>query len=111
MQQTAYEMRISDWSSDVCSSDLLKHTYESSEMYGDNYGYRSGLNQSMVDHLTSKIRYLERLIPLTTGDVVLDIGSNDCTTLKAYERNDIKRIGIDPKIGRASCRERVCQYV
>src|SRR3546814_1751148 len=50
----------------------------------------------MVDHLTSKIRYLERLIPLTTGDVVLDIGSNDCTTLKAYERNDIKRIGIDP---------------
>src|SRR3546814_7437944 len=65
-------------------------------MYGDNYGYRSGLNQSMVDHLTSKIRYLERLIPLTTGDVVLDIGSNDCTTLKAYERNDIKRIGIDP---------------
>src|SRR3546814_20137709 len=65
-------------------------------MYGDNYGYRSGLNQSMVDHLTSKIRYLERLIPLTTGDVVLDIGSNECTTLKAYELNDITRIVIDP---------------
>ena len=74
----------------------LKHTYESSEMYGDNYGYRSGLNQSMVDHLTSKVRYLERLVPLTSGDVVLDIGSNDCTTLKAYERRDIRRIGIDP---------------
>lgn len=74
----------------------LKHTYESSEMYGDNYGYRSGLNQSMVDHLTSKVRYLERLVPLTAGDVVLDIGSNDCTTLKAYERKDIQRIGIDP---------------
>jgi hypothetical protein len=74
----------------------LKHTYASSEMYGDNYGYRSGLNQSMVDHLTSKIRYLERLVPLSAGDVVLDIGSNDCTTLKAYERKDIRRIGIDP---------------
>lgn len=74
----------------------LRHTYESSEMYGDNYGYRSGLNQSMVDHLTSKVRNLERLVPLTTGDVVLDIGSNDCTTLKAYERKDIQRIGIDP---------------
>src|SRR3546814_7473987 len=24
-QKTAYEMRISDWSSDVCSSDLLGH--------------------------------------------------------------------------------------
>src|SRR3546814_5984923 len=26
-QKTAYEMRISDWSSDVCSSDLLKEAY------------------------------------------------------------------------------------
>src|SRR3546814_3623973 len=25
MQKTAYEMRISDWSSDVCSSDLHQH--------------------------------------------------------------------------------------
>ncbi len=34
----------------------LGHSYASSEMYGENYGYRSGLNQSMVDHLTRKIR-------------------------------------------------------
>src|SRR3546814_7231484 len=27
-QKTAYEMRISDWSSDVCSSDLLTHRYD-----------------------------------------------------------------------------------
>src|SRR3546814_8139524 len=26
-QKTAYEMRISDWSSDVCSSDLPRMTY------------------------------------------------------------------------------------
>ena len=57
----------------------LKHSYEPSEMYGDNYGYRSGLNQSMVDHLTNKVRYLERLAAPSSGDVVLDIGSNDCT--------------------------------
>src|SRR3546814_2739159 len=70
----------------------LKHTYESSEMYGDNYGYRSGLNQSMVDHLTSKIRYLERLIPLTTGDVVLDIGSNDRSEEHTSELQSLMRI-------------------
>ncbi len=74
----------------------LKHTYNSSEMYGDNYGYRSGLNQSMVDHLTNKIAYLERLNPLHAGDVVVDIGSNDCTTLKSYSTKGIRRIGIDP---------------
>ncbi|MGL4767882.1 MAG: class I SAM-dependent methyltransferase [Formosimonas sp.] len=74
----------------------LKHSFEASEMYGDNYGYRSGLNQSMVDHLTHKVDYLEKLKPLKANDVVLDIGSNDCTTLKAYRTNGLRRIGIDP---------------
>jgi hypothetical protein len=74
----------------------LKHSYEASEMYGDNYGYRSGLNQSMVNHLTDKITYLERLFPLNFGDVVVDIGSNDATTLKAYRTSGVRRIGIDP---------------
>lgn len=74
----------------------LKHSYEVSEMYGDNYGYRSGLNQSMVDHLTYKVRYLERLTNPKLGDVILDIGSNDATTLKAYSISGLKRVGIDP---------------
>lgn len=74
----------------------LRHTYESSEMYGDNYGYRSGLNQSMVDHLTSKVAYLQRLVDLQPGSTVLDIGSNDCTLLKAYNVGGLERVGIDP---------------
>jgi len=74
----------------------LNHSYDASEMYGDNYGYRSGLNQSMVDHLTHKVRYLERLAQPKAGDTVLDIGSNDCTTLKAYSVAGLERIGIDP---------------
>jgi hypothetical protein len=74
----------------------LRHSYDPQEMYGENYGYRSGLNASMVSHLTEKVRYLERLVPLKDGDVVLDVGSNDATTLKAYSNRGIARIGIDP---------------
>ena len=74
----------------------LKHSYNADEMYGDNYGYRSGLNQSMVNHLTDKVAYLERVVRLTPGDIVVDIGSNDATTLKAYQTKGLKRIGIDP---------------
>ncbi|CAI2717068.1 class I SAM-dependent methyltransferase [Nitrospina watsonii] len=74
----------------------LKHSYEPGEMYGDNYGYRSGLNQSMVDHLTNKVRYLERTACLKSGDIVVDIGSNDATTLKAYQTTGIQKLGIDP---------------
>ncbi|WP_265576502.1 class I SAM-dependent methyltransferase [Methylobacterium sp. 4-46] len=65
-------------------------------MYGDNYGYRSGLNQSMVDHLTNKIIELSRFADLQPGDAVLDIGSNDATSLKAYPVSGLVRTGIDP---------------
>jgi len=74
----------------------LRHSYDPDEMYGENYGYRSGLNQSMVDHLGNKVRYLERLAQPSSGDTVLDIGSNDATTLKAYSVPGLQRIGIDP---------------
>jgi hypothetical protein len=74
----------------------LAHSYDPDEMYGENYGYRSGLNQSMVRHLTNKVRLLERFAGLTSGDAVLDIGSNDCTSLKAYSVEGLTRIGIDP---------------
>src|SRR3546814_8849785 len=76
-QKTAYEMRISDWSSDVCSSDLHRQA-----------------------HLR---RWKRRRRPATTHPA----GSR------------WRRYGSDApgfllpivKIGRAACRERVCQYV
>ncbi len=74
----------------------LKHTYSLNEMYGENYGYRSGLNQSMVRHLNEKINFLENLVSLKDDDLVIDIGSNDSTTLRSYVSNKIKKVGIDP---------------
>src|SRR3546814_3150311 len=92
-QKTAYEMRISDWSSDVCSSDL------------------------------DRPRDLEQLAVrlLMLGELAL---AEDCrfTRLLGIEvvveqaappgfenrRRDMPR---RHQIGRASCRERVCQYV
>ncbi len=73
----------------------MKQSYSLDEMYGDNYGYRSGLNQSMVRHLQNKIKFLETLISLTDDDIVIDIGSNDATSLKSYSGNHVK-VGIDP---------------
>ncbi len=73
----------------------MKHSYDLDEMYGDNYGYRSGLNQSMVRHLTNKIHALERLVQPTEQDLVIDIGSNDATSLRAY-KTKCRRVGIDP---------------
>jgi NDP-4-keto-2,6-dideoxyhexose 3-C-methyltransferase len=78
-----------------CGLVQLEHSYDSSEMYGDNYGYRSGLNISMVWHLQRKVERILSQIKLNMGDVVLDIGSNDGTTLKAYPHAAIP-VGYDP---------------
>lgn len=74
----------------------MRQSYDLGEMYGENYGYRSGLNQSMVAHLSNKIHHLEKRVELNPGDCVIDIGSNDATSLKSYETKGIKRIGVDP---------------
>ena len=74
----------------------LRHSYSPAEMYGSNYGYRSGLNASMVAHLKSKVASLERTRALNAGDWVLDIGSNDGTLLNSYRTHGLRRVGIDP---------------
>src|SRR3546814_7406027 len=75
-QKTAYEMRISDWSSDVCSSDLLYHLY-----FRRNW-----------DRCTGK----------------MNSRSGEAAARHLRKTNSMHKL---TEIGRASCRERVCQYV
>src|SRR3546814_6860627 len=85
-QKTAYEMRISDWSSDVCSSDL---------------GFGPGAKH--------------REQPGAKRDRRVEVGA-DAVRRAAQRFGPVQLIfaadaGIVDEIGRASCRERVCQYV
>ena len=41
-----------------CGLVQLKQTYKQDEMYGDNYGYRSGLNKSMIEHLSENVQMI-----------------------------------------------------
>lgn len=81
---------------EACGLVQLLQSYDLTEMYGDNYGYRSGLNQSMVEHLQGKVHDILRLNILQPGDIVIDIGSNDATTLKSYPQSIYELVGIDP---------------
>lgn len=80
----------------ACGLLQLRHSYDPGEMYGDNYGYRSGLNPSMVRHLEGRIARVQALASLVPGDLVVDIGSNDGTSLKAYPDKGYRLVGIDP---------------
>src|SRR3546814_4736602 len=88
-QKTAYEMRISDWSSDVCSSDLW---------------FPKGLDDPDLALLRVAVEKAE----------YWDSPSAAMTYLYGYAKSRLT--GRPPKggeneIGRASCRERVWQYV
>jgi NDP-4-keto-2,6-dideoxyhexose 3-C-methyltransferase len=83
-------------SNNTCGLLQLKHSYALNELYGEHYGYRSGLNQSMVNHLQSKVNQICNQFQPKEDDIIIDIGSNDATTLKAYPKNKYKLIGVDP---------------
>src|SRR3546814_3520396 len=86
-QNTAYEMRISDWSSDVCSSDLRKDA-----LFQDFYRE----NRLLADTVRAQIAG-GRAQP---ADAVTP--KQEAAQLEEQQ---------DDQIGRASCRERVCKYV
>lgn len=84
-----------------CGHVQLEHTFTPEVMYGKDYGYRSGLNNSMVKHLKGRVEEILKKfsenpkVSLNDGDVVLDIAGNDGTTLGFYPSN-LKKINIDP---------------
>lgn len=79
-----------------CGLVQLKHSVDTAEMFGDNYGYRSGINETMRAHLSGIAASITQRAGLKAGDVVLDIGCNDGTLLCAYDENELVRLGIDP---------------
>src|SRR3546814_5722531 len=99
-------MRISDWSSDVCSSDLLA---------GDS---DQALGEALDPQLAAAIDAgLIRDVVIAKNERESDDFWRLRDSISEAERaegpalqHDIS-VPIDLKIGRASCRERVCQYV
>src|SRR3546814_5947362 len=93
-QKTAYEMRISDWSSDVCSSDL-------------NLENSKGHRRAMSGTIDADTPFNSPIIDACQKNYIIYIGSG----LPSDNAQDTATVIDELKIGRASCRERVCQYV
>ena len=80
-----------------CKLLQLGNSFDVDVMYGDSYGYMSSLNPHMIKHLKLKSEKLKKISNLSKNDIVIDIGSNDGTTLGNYEKSNIL-IGVDPTI-------------
>ena len=82
-----------------CKLVQLSHKFNLRYLYGPDYGYRSGINTTMVNHLKKVVSEASKKAKLKNGDMVLDIASNDGTLLKNYS-NKIVTFGIDPLINK-----------
>ena len=78
-----------------CSLVQLKYSTNASELYEYEYGYRSGISNTMREHLKQYQEEIVSKISLSEGDTIVDIGSNDSTMLQYYDKK-LKRIGVDP---------------
>jgi len=81
-----------------CGLVQLEQLYNLNILYGDTYGYRSGLNNGMVKHLNDIVTKCKKIVDLQDGDLVLDIGSNDGTLLNSYKMPNVDKLGIDPLV-------------
>ncbi|MCD9140499.1 class I SAM-dependent methyltransferase [Streptomyces albireticuli] len=83
-----------------CGLVQLRHTPDPDLMYGEGYGYRSGIRPFMINHLHGKVAALRELVELGPRDLVLDIGSNDSTLLRGYPADGPRLVGMDPTGGK-----------
>lgn len=78
-----------------CGHVQLEHTFDLPTMYGEEYGYRSGLNNSMIKHLREKYEKISNHINLKEKDIVIDIAGNDGTFLGFFP-DTLRLVSIDP---------------
>src|SRR3546814_11865332 len=126
-QKTAYEMRISDWSSDVCSSDLVegdsvllerhhRRRHRNPALLLDLHpvGTRAPVRAARLD-LAGKMDRAARDEQLLGQRGLARIGVGTDREGAARRRGHWHPENVMPalfrQIGRAWCRERVCQYV
>jgi len=80
-----------------CKLVQLDRNFNIKYLYGKDYGYRTGINQTMTDHVKKTVKTGTAMVNLKAKDHVLDIASNDATLLNFYNRN-VVTVGIDPLV-------------
>jgi len=78
-----------------CGLLQLRHTV-SGELLYRNFWYKSGVNQTMRDALRDITSKAEFLGNLKVGDLVVDIGANDGTLLRSYQKKGLILVGFEP---------------
>jgi len=79
-----------------CFHIQLGHVVNPKILYQKNYTYVSATSAYFVNHLKSYAANMVKRFNLQSGSLVIDIGSNDGTTLSFFKSAGMKVLGIDP---------------
>ena len=82
-----------------CNLVQLQDNFDLKYLYGPDYGYRTGINATMTNHVKQITKTLSKIANVKKNDWVLDIASNDATLLNFYNKNLIT-FGIDPLVNK-----------
>jgi len=80
----------------VCGHFQLGHAVDPNLLYATNYTYLTGIGPSFIRHFDLYSDWAVAICGLTPGALVLDVGSNDGTCLKAFKKKGLRVCGIDP---------------
>lgn len=79
-----------------CSGVQIDYCVSGEEVYHPDYPYRSGITKELAVYQESIASFLVQKYNLTSKDLVVDVGSNDGTLLKGFQKMDIKILGVEP---------------
>ncbi len=79
-----------------CSHFQLGHSVNPKNLYATNYTYLSSIGNSFVNHMRDYAKWVNNKFNLSSGSLVIDIGSNDGLGLKFFKELGAKVVGVDP---------------
>jgi len=79
-----------------CSLNQIDYAVAGDIVYHPEYPYKSGVTLELVEYQQSSAKTTVTEFGLESGDLVVDIGSNDGTLLKGYRAQGMRVLGVEP---------------
>ncbi|MFN8287484.1 MAG: class I SAM-dependent methyltransferase [Chitinophagales bacterium] len=79
-----------------CCAVQVMEDVEATSMFNAAYPYFTAANPALVKHFTDSAEHIIRQHNILTGQLVIEVGSNDGTMLNVFKQHGMQVLGIDP---------------
>lgn len=79
-----------------CTLVQIDYCVAGEEVYHPSYPYRTGVTKELAEYLENLAATITKKYNLTSKDLVIDVGSNDGTLLKDFQKMGVQTLGVEP---------------